>query len=84
MGHWKVLSKISWSACWSSTVGDFCGRWASCKFEEGTVAIISTVKCDDGHMYHLLVGICANGYPFSHMPTKKWYRTQIIYFFVFF
>ena len=24
-------------------------------------------------MYHLLVGICANGYPFSHIPTNKWY-----------
>ena len=24
-----------------------------------------TVKCDGGPMYHLLVGKCANGYPFK-------------------
>ena len=26
-----------------------------------------------GPIYHLLVGICANGYPFSHIHTNKWY-----------
>ena len=24
-------------------------------------------------LYHLSVGICANWYPFSHIPSNKWY-----------
>ena len=38
-----------------------------------TITIYSTVKCDGVlyTMYHLSVGICANGYPFSHTPTNK-------------
>ena len=43
-----------------------------------------TGKCESGPIYHLLegkcakvghfylsVGICANGYPFAHIPTNK-------------
>jgi hypothetical protein len=35
------------------------------------IALYSTGICNDGAIYHLLVGICANGYPFSHIPTDK-------------
>ena len=41
-----------------------------------TIALYSTVKCDDGaHLSFIgrLLGIYANGYPFSHIPTNKWY-----------
>ena len=51
---------------WALTVGDFCGRWTLCKFEEGTTSILLVLESAMmGTMYHLLVGICANGYPFS-------------------
>ena len=35
------------------------------------IAVISTVKNEKGPMYHLLVGISANGYTFSDIPTDK-------------
>lgn len=28
-----------------------------------------TVKCKSGPIYHLLIGLSANGYPFSHTST---------------
>ena len=27
-------------------------------------------------IYHLFVGICANRYPISHIPTNKWYMVS--------
>ena len=45
------------------TVGDFCRRWTSFKFEEGTTSqLLVLLSAKMGPMYHLLVGICANGY----------------------
>ena len=29
-------------------------------------------------LYHLLVGICENGYPLAHIPTGKWYSVYTI------
>ena len=43
-----------------------------------TNALYSTVKCDGVYhaMYYLSVSICANGYPFSHISTNKWYSNH--------
>ena len=40
------------------TVGDFCGRWTPCKFEEGNTSQYCKAMVD----IH---------YPFSHIPTNK-------------
>ena len=29
-------------------------------------------------LYHLLVGICGNGYPLAHIHTDKWYMVYTI------
>ena len=29
-------------------------------------------------LYHLLLGICENGYPLAHIPTDKWYSVYTI------
>ena len=51
---------------------DFCGRWTSCKFEEGTTSqLLVLLSAKKGPMYQILVGISANGYPFSDIPTDK-------------
>ena len=32
-----------------------------------------------GPIYHLLEGICANGYPFAHIPNDNWYMGPLSY-----
>ena len=43
-----------------------------------TNALSITEKCDGDTMHNLLVGICENGYPFTHITTNKWWIGPII------
>ena len=53
----KLINLRKDGKCW--TVGDFCGRLTSCKFEEGTtLQLLVLESAMMGPIYHLLVGIC--------------------------
>ena len=72
LGGFLLSNKYTFINFLDLIVGDFCGRWTSCKFEEGTTSQLLVLESAMmGPMYQLLVGKCANGYPFSHIPTNK-------------
>ena len=49
------------------------GHRVSSKEEGTTSQLLVLYSAMVYTMYHLSVGICANGYPFSQIPANKWY-----------
>ena len=60
------MSYVSFKALY--TVEDFYDRWTLCKIKEGTTLQLLISCSKKGPMYHLLVGISVNVYPFSDIP----------------
>ena len=47
-------------------------------FKMGLETVLESAHAK-GPMYDSSVGICANGYPFVHIPTNKWYMGPYVH-----